>query len=299
VLYIAYLLIPSATLFDVSLKLERRLAGLKVYRVQVDNFLVEYSRGGKGEPLLLIHGFGADKDNWNRIARYLTKHYDVIAIDLPGFGNSGKNIDSDYDVFSQVARLRQFMDTLSIKRFHIAGNSMGGYIAGNLAAMYPERVETLWLLNPFGVTDAKASEMFVAIKQGANPIVLPRTEEEFKQLFNFLFVKPPFIPRKIIDFLGQQVEQQVPIHTKIFNQIHQINNGVSQPKSPLNIVLKNYVAPVLVMWGDVDRVLHVSGAEVLKKAIPQAKISVMSDIGHLPMIESSKESAEVFLSFTR
>jgi pimeloyl-ACP methyl ester carboxylesterase len=299
VLYIVYRLVPTATLFQVLLKLDRRAAGLEVYQVQVDDFQIEYSRGGQGAPLLLLHGFGADKDNWNRVARYLKNHYDVIAIDLPGFGNSSKNIDSDYDVFSQIARVKQLMDRLSIGRFHIAGNSMGGYIAGNFAALYPERVETLLLLNPFGVVGSQTSEMFVAVKQGGNPVVLPRNQDEFKQLFNFLFVSPPFVPSAIVDFLGQQVEQLVPLNTKIFNQIHQMNKGEPQPESPLNVVLKDYKASVLVMWGQKDRVLHASGAEVLKKELPQAKIVVMSDIGHLPMVESPKHTAEEFLLFTR
>jgi len=297
--YIAYTLVPTATLFQFLQKVERRVAGLDVYQVQVDDLQIEYSRGGQGVPLLLLHGFGADKDNWNRIARYLKNHYDVIAVDLPGFGNSSKNIDSDYDVFSQVARVRQFMDALSIDRFHIAGNSMGGYIAGNFAARYPERIESLWLLNPFGVVGSQTSEMFASVKQGANPIVLPRSEEEFRQLFNFLFVKPPFVPSALVDFLGQQVEPRVPLNTKIFNQIHQMNEGEPQPESPLDMILQDYKAPVLVMWGAKDRVLHVSGAKVLKKELPQAQVAVMADIGHLPMVESPKQTAEVFLSFTR
>lgn len=296
---IAYALIPTATLYQSLIKLERGISGLAVHQIQIDDSNIEYLRGGDGTPLLLIHGFGADKDNWTRMARHLVDHYDVIALDLPGFGNSSKDINSDYDVLSQVTRVKKFVDALKVNHFHIAGNSMGGYIAGNFAALHPDYVKTLWLLNPFGVAESKLSEMFLITQRGGNPMVLPRTEAEFRQLFDFLFVNPPFIPYTIVEYLGQQTEQSVPLNTKSFHQIHQLHNGVPRPEYPLDVVLKNYLAPVLIMWGEKDRVLHVSGATTLKKHLPQAHMAIMPDTGHMPMVESPRETAELFLSFSQ
>jgi len=69
------------------------------------NALVELERkakGGKGETLVLLHGFGANKDNWTRLAKYLMSHYRIIAPDLPGFGESSSPNDIDYTVAAQV-----------------------------------------------------------------------------------------------------------------------------------------------------------------------------------------------------
>jgi len=276
---------------------ERSISGLKLHNLKVDDLEIEYLRGGSGTPLVLLHGFGADKDNWTRVSGYLTEHFDVIAIDLPGFGNSTDNIDLEYDVFSQVTRFKKVLDTLKIKEFNLAGSSMGGYIAGNFSARYPERVKKLWLISPFGVVGSENSEMFSAIKNGENPMVLPRTELEYMQLIDFLFVERPFIPGAVVKHLATKAEQRLELNTKIYEQIHRMKNREAHPESPLDEVLKNYKGPTLVSWGEKDRVLHVSGAKVLKKIIPQAHVNIMPIVGHLPMIENPKETANSFLAF--
>ena len=293
-----YAITPTSTLFQYMISAERSISGLKVQSLKTDDLEIEYLRGGSGTPLVLLHGFGADKDNWNRVSKYLTEHFDVIAIDLPGFGNSTDNIELEYDVFSQVARLKQIVDALNIREFNLAGSSMGGYIAGNFSSQYPEQVKNLWLISPFGVVGAQKSEMFTAIQNGQNPMVLPRTELEFTQLLDFLFVDPPYIPAPIIKHLAMKAEQRITLKTKIFEEIHRMKDGQAYPDSPLDDVLIKYNGPVLVSWGEKDRVLHVSGASILKKVMPQAQVNIMKNVGHLPMMENPKVTANAFLTFT-
>lgn len=292
-----FVITPVSTLFQYMINAERSISGLKLHKLQIGDLEIEYLRGGTGTPLVLLHGFGADKDNWNRISKYLTEHFDVIAIDLPGFGNSTSNIELEYDVFSQVSRLKEVLDTLKIREFNLAGSSMGGYIAGNFSARFPEQVKNLWLISPFGVVGSEKSEMFAAIENGQNPKVLPRTELEFIQLLDFLFVEPPYIPETIVKHLAKKAEQRVDLNTKIYEQIHRMKNSEAHPDSPLNEVLKNYNGSVLVSWGEKDRVLHVSGANILKKNLPQSKINIITNVGHLPMIENAEETANAFLKF--
>ncbi|WP_281561472.1 alpha/beta fold hydrolase [Thalassomonas sp. RHCl1] len=295
-LILAFLL-PSERLFQLSIAAERFFAGLTVHKVQVGELELEYLRGGNGPKLLLLHGFGADKDNWNRLAQHLTKRFDVIAPDLPGFGNSSKNPELDYDALPQSKRIKQFADALGIKSFHLAGNSMGGYIAGNFAALYPESVQSLLLLAPFGVMGAQTSEMFTEIKQGKNPRVLVQNQEQFRQLLEVVFVDPPFIPQVIVDHLAQQAEKSLALNTKIFHQIHNFDQGIPLPTSPLNRVLKDYAAPTLVLWGDKDRVLDVSGAQVLKPLLLNPTVEVITNAGHLPMIEVPGQTADIISAF--
>lgn len=293
-----YIITPVSTLFQYLVNAERSIAGLTVERIKIDELDIEYLRGGSGPPLVLLHGFGADKDNWNRISRYLVHDFDVIAIDLPGFGNSTKNIELDYDVHSQVKRLKRITDALNLTEFSLAGSSMGGYIAGNFAVQYPNTVQHLWLISPFGVENAQLSEMFLATKKGLNPMVLPRTDEEFMALFDFLFVDPPYIPSPIVSHLASEAAKRIEINAKIFQQIHRMQNGVPHPDLPLDKALEDYSGPVLISWGDKDRVLHLSGALVLQQVVPKAKLEIMSNVGHLPMMEVPSTAAESFLSFT-
>ena len=291
------LLLPGERVFQILISAERHLAGLTVQKIQLGELEIEYLRGGQGPTLLLLHGFGADKDNWTRMARHLTASYDVIAPDLPGFGNSSKNSSLDYDVLAQVKRVKLFADALGIKSFHLAGNSMGGYIAGNFAALYPGSVQTLSLLAPFGVLGGQTSEMFTEIEQGKSPRVLVKNKQEFRQLLEVVFVEPPFIPRAILDHLALQAEQSYALNTKIFHQIHNLDQGIARPTSPLNRALKGYLAPTLVIWGDQDRVLHVSGARVLEQLLPDARVVVIPGAGHLPMIEIPGKTADIFTAF--
>lgn len=297
VLVTIYIVTPTATLFDLVVGVERKMSGLTLKHVSVDDLDIEYLRGGTGEPLVLLHGFGADKDNWNRIAKYLVDDFDVISIDLPGFGNSTRDINLNYGVHSQVIRLRKILAELGVKQFNLAGSSMGGYIAANFASQYPEKVKSLWLISPFGVASAEASEMFRNVKQGASPVVLPTTEAEFLTLLDFLFVEPPFIPAPIVNYLATQAEARAELNSKIYQQIHRMKGGVAHPESPLESVLAGYQGKTLVSWGEQDRILHVSGAHILKQKQPSIRLDIIQQMGHLPMVEQAKVSADTFLKF--
>ena len=266
-----YVITPISTSFQYIINAERSTSGLRLHNLKTDDLKIEYLRGGSGTPLVLLHGFGADKDNWNRVSGYLTEHFDVVAIDLPGFGNSTDNFDLDYDVFSQVSRLKKILDILKIKEFNLAGSSMGGYIAGNFSARYPERVKNLWLISPFGVVGSEKSEMFSAIKNGQNPMVLPRTELEFIQLLDFLFVERPFIPEPIVKYLATKAEQRRELNTKIYEQIHRMKNREAHPESPLDEVLKNYKGSVLVSWGQKRSSLTFLWSKSIKENYPASR----------------------------
>jgi hypothetical protein len=102
-----YFLLPEVT-FDLLRKAERSAGDLKQRSIEVKGLRIEYLEGGKGDALVLLHGFGANKDNWDRIAKYLTPHFRVIAPDLPGFGESSPAPDGDYGIRVQAERVNIF-----------------------------------------------------------------------------------------------------------------------------------------------------------------------------------------------
>ncbi|WP_394202142.1 alpha/beta fold hydrolase [Shewanella waksmanii] len=293
-----YLTLPNAFLAKYLIAIDRHIAGMSKHKLKLDELDIAYLRGGSGEPLILLHGFGADKDNWNKVSYYLTDYYDVIAVDIPGFGDSTRSPTLNYDVTSQIERVKGILVALNIDNAHFAGSSMGGYIAGNFAAQYPQQVKSLWLISPFGVTGTQKSDMELAIEQGQQPTILPRTQQEFNQLFESLFVTPPFIPQPIIDHLATKAIAAIPLNNKIYQQIHRIKHHQIHPDLPLNQTLLGYQSSVLISWGTEDKILHVSGAKALHQAMPQAQIQIIKDAGHLPMMEMPAQSARAYLSFT-
>jgi len=170
-LAVAYYLSPP-WMAKAGLAIERARADLEVKSVTVGNDQIFYLEGGTGPDMVLVHGFGGDKDNYIRLARYLTKSYHVIIPDLTGFGESTKDMKVSYDIFSQATRLHEFIQMLKLTSFHLAGHSMGGAIVGAYGAKYPEMVKSLLLLAPAGVSTAPESEIMRRLKKGDNPFII-------------------------------------------------------------------------------------------------------------------------------
>ena len=141
----------------VGLALERLRSGLRLRRAGVAGADMPYLEGGKGEPLVLLHGFAGDKDNFTRIARFLTPHYRVICPDLAGFGDAARDPQAGHSIPEQAERLRALLDRIAPGKVHLGGNSMGGFIAAQFAAAWPERVASLWLLDAAGTQASHSS----------------------------------------------------------------------------------------------------------------------------------------------
>lgn len=270
---------------------ERRLAGLRLGALEVDGMPIAYLVGGAGEPLLLVHGFGGDKDNWTRMARHLTGEFRVHAIDLPGFGESTRDPRLRYGFEDQVERVDAIATALGLEQFHIAGNSMGGMIAGLYAAEHPERVKSVTLYAPGGVTRAKQSDLQAAWEKNENPLLVDDAED-FDALLHFIFVEPPWVPTSILDYLAHRAVADRPLHEAILKELR-------ASKLALEDELAGSKVPLLVVWGDQDRLLHVSGAEVLRSVRADAKVLILPNVGHVPMVERPEESAQAMADFVK
>ncbi|HKR95641.1 MAG TPA: alpha/beta fold hydrolase, partial [Candidatus Angelobacter sp.] len=177
--------------------LERLNAGFRRRSLQMGDHRVVYSEGGKGEPVILVHGFGSSRDSWNRFAGRLTKQYHVIAPDLPGWGESSRIESESYGYPKQVQRLREFITMLGLGRVHLVGHSMGGFICSAYAAQYPDEVITLGLIAPHGVTEPEPSELFRDVAKGDNWLVASSLPE-FERLLDKVFGKRPYIPKSVL-----------------------------------------------------------------------------------------------------
>jgi abhydrolase domain-containing protein 6 len=269
--------------------LERFTSGLKRRVIQVGDHRVVYSEGGHGEPVVLLHGFGASADSWNRFAKPLTKRYHVIAPDQPGWGVSTRLESASYGYPAQVERLHQFLTALGLKRVHLVGHSMGGFIASAYAARYPEEVITLGLIAPHGMVEPVASELANDVAKGDNWLVAT-TRPEFDRLLNNVFAKRPYAPRSVLNYLAAHTIRNSAKSAKIFAEM-QTNDP------PLAERLANITAPALIIWGDKDRVLHVSCADLFCKGIKSSEVMIIPGSGHMPLVENAGTCAKAWLAF--
>jgi pimeloyl-ACP methyl ester carboxylesterase len=272
-----------------ALDAERSHAGLTRKEITLpDGLHYVYLEGGSGETLILLHGFGADKDNFTRVAHWLTPHYRVIVPDLPGFGESSHPADADYGPAVQAERMHQLALALGVTAPHLGGSSMGGQIAMAYAIKYPNEVRSLWLLDPAGIWSAPRSELAkLVIEQGRNPLIA-KNEDEFATTFAFVMSDPPFIPRPILNVMAQGQINNVALAEKIFKEIatYSVESGVT-----------GLDTPAFIVWGDQDRAVNVATGAILHKLIRHSQLSIMHGVGHLPMIERPHQCAEEYLQF--
>jgi pimeloyl-ACP methyl ester carboxylesterase len=278
-----------ANLATMLIGLERFTSGLKRRVVQVGDHRIVYSEGGQGEPVVLLHGFGASADSWNRFAKPLTRRYHVIAPDQPGWGASTRIESASYGYPAQVERLHQFLSALALKRVHLVGHSMGGFIASAYAARYPAEVITLGLIAPHGMVEPEPSELFRDVAKGNNWLVAT-TRPEFDRLLNKVFAKRPYTPKAVLNYLADHAIRNSAKSAKIFAEM-QTNNP------PLADRLANVTAPTWIVWGDQDRVLHVSSADLFRLGIRNSEVMIIPGSGHMPLVENAGACARAWLAF--
>jgi pimeloyl-ACP methyl ester carboxylesterase len=282
-----YFLFPE-TVFKLAIDAQRRSADLTKKEVQVDDHKIVYLEGGKGETVVLLHGFGSNKDIWTAFAKYM-KGYHLVIPDVPGFGESSKVTTDSYDVDSQVGRIDRFVEVIKLDKFHMAGNSLGGAFTAIYGAKHPEKVLTLALLDAAGAPSQNKSELVMQLEKGNN-LLLGNNAEDYDKLTALVFVKQPTVPTSFKKIIAADWIAHSEFNKKIWNDW--------QPSQfTLAAVLPLIQAPVLIIWGDQDKLLDVGCVAFLEKNLKNYRTVIMKDTGHCPMMEKPEETAKTYMTF--
>lgn len=289
---LAYWLFPRPILYWVRDRL-RAKARLTLHSVRVGAHDWPYLAGGPqgAPPLVLVHGFGGDKDNWAMLAPHLTERYHVIVPDLVGFGDNARATDVAYDVKAQTSRLMQFLDALGIAQCNLVGNSMGGWIALQAALDYPGRLTTLTLINNAGVIGKEQSELEKLPRDGVSPLIATDAKD-LRRLMAFIAHKPRYIPGRFLDVTFAERAGFSALHDQIFWTI-----AADIEEHPLNNRLKDVTVPTLIIWGRHDQLINVSCVAELEAGIAQSESVIFEDVGHVPMLEKPAATAGVMRRF--
>lgn len=294
VFYVVPGLIPEAVL-NAGFIAERSRFGLSTERVIADGrewvYVDSHPQGcGDCEVIVALHGFSADKDNWMRFAKGLVDEYRLIAPDLPGFGETERLDGEGYLLLEQAQRLNRFIAALSVKRFHLSGNSMGGHLTGIYTKLYPQQVLSMGLIDAAGVKEPIDSPQTQAFKRGEYPLVV-RSFDEYEVMLAEVAEQQPFIPLPAKRHLA---------NIAIANADHYlvvIKDLVADQSSRLEPYLPAMTQPSLIIWGRQDRSLDVSSVAVFERLLPSAQSHIFEETGHLPMVERPAETAAVYRAF--
>ncbi len=264
-------------------------SGLSEHEIRIDDHRWRYLDGGSGPTLVLVHGFTGSKENWLLAAPHL-KGYRLLAPDLPGWGESDRLPGADYGIRVQSARLLAFLEALDVRDAVLVGHSMGGPIAGLLAAEHPQRLRALVLMDSAGV-EFEENEFARRLAAGDNPFDIA-TPEAFDHWLDELFVVRPWAPRRVILALGaRQVAQRGFLNALMDDLARGPDAYLLQARLP------SIRLPTLVFWCKGDRLLDVSAVEVLIAGLRDARSLVLEGCGHMPMMELPEQTAAALDEF--
>lgn len=262
-----------------------RLSGLNVY--------CEYKLQDK-PPIIFIHGFVSSVVTFRRMMPYLSRHYSVVALDLPGFGKSEKCTSFVYSYENYARLIARCMEYFKLEKAVLAGHSMGGQIALYTARLIPERVEKLILLASSGYLDkAKAWQRYATYlpfsELAAKYVVHKKTVPDY--LKNVLY-DHSFITDQLIEAYG------APLKEKKFYQALIRLLRYREGDLPAG-ELKRITTPALLIWGKEDRVVPFEIGKQLESDLPNARLICYDHSGHLLTEERPKTISEEILYFLK
>jgi pyruvate dehydrogenase E2 component (dihydrolipoamide acetyltransferase) len=260
-------------------------AGPAPETVAVEAGTLRFLRQGEdGEPLLLLHGFGGDLNNWLFAGPALAAEHVVYTLDLPGHGGSSKEVGSG-DLDSLVAAVSQFLDVQELPRVHLGGHSLGGLVAASLALEAPERAASLTLVASAGLGEEinrEYIEGFIAAER----------RRELKPVLELLFADPGLVTRQLVDDV---------LKYKRIDGVDEALRAIAgnlfvDGRQSVSIAdrLHELEVPLLVVWGREDRIIPASHAE---RAPEGAQVHVLDDRGHSPHMEAAGDFNRIVEGF--
>ena len=251
-----------------------------------------YERRGSGPPLVLLHGVGHRRQAWDAVLDRLTPHRDVIAVDLPGHGESPPLPASATPVLTVLLdQVTALFDELGLDRPHIAGNSLGGRLA--LEAAVAGRAASVTALSPAGFwrsdRDAQYARAVFRVMEAMGGILQPRAATLSRStagralVYSVVVSRPSRMsPEQARGDMAAFMAARPAMHL-VLAQMTQFSGTV-----PAGI-------PVTVAWGTKDRLLPPRQVLVAKAALPRGRFLPLRSCGHVPMTDDPALVADVVL----
>jgi pimeloyl-ACP methyl ester carboxylesterase len=243
---------------------------------------------GEGPAIVFVHGLSGSWPNWLEQLPVFAREHRVIAMDLPGFGHSPMP-SQDITISAYARMLDELLETLGVSAASVVGNSMGGFVAAELAIAYPQRVERLVLISAAGIStyrnrDAERLEPYlrrlapmIAVYTGwtaARSDWVTKRPGLRNMTLGLVARHPSRLPAALA------AEQLRGAGKPGFMQALRANIDY-----PVRERLPEIACPTLIVWGDEDKVIPVADASVFEELIPNSRKVIFEGTGHVAMLE--------------
>jgi len=300
-LFVALAIITTIMVFaginyhsDIPLKvLKRHYMHPEAKELFLDGMSVHYRVQGSGSPLLLLHGTASSLHTWDDWIEPLEDHFQIIRMDLPGFGLTGPHPERDYSMEMYVDFVDQFCEKLGLDSLYVAGNSLGGNIAWEFALKHPLKVRKLVLLDATGYPRKQATTP-LAFRMARTPV-----------LNNIMKKITPkrLVEKSIYDVYGQDDRIESSIIDRHFELLLRPGNRaafidrIQTHKDDRSKYISTISTPTLILWGELDEWVPVEHAKYFHRDLKLSELTIYPDAGHVPMEEIPGRTARDTKSF--
>jgi pimeloyl-ACP methyl ester carboxylesterase len=264
--------------------LRENLAGIENRSVTVEGHTMHYETAGSatGPVVVLVHGLGGRAEDWHELAPYLAKAgFRVYMPDLLGYGRSDRPADFSYSVRDQANAVVGFMDALGLRQVDLGGWSMGGWIVQIVADSHPERVRRLIIVDSAGLYEKPAWD---------TNLFIPRTPAQLDQLEALLMPLPPQIPGFVARDILRISEQRAWILRRALDTMMTGQDATDN-------LLPRLKMPVLLLWGEKDRITPLAQGQKMHILVPQSELDVFNGCGHMAPRQCATEIGPVLVRF--
>ncbi len=260
--------------------------------VEVDDMQVHYRISGQGEPILLLHDANSSLHTWAVWTAMFASKYQVISVDLPGFGLTGPHPRGSYSAFMYANFLEQFVKQLNLTTFNLVGNGLGAQVAWFYAAEYPDRLHKLVLLDAPGFEPKSSGTInYLSRTPVLNRTVWKVTPKSFIRLMlQDIYADDALVTDSLVQRSFDLLLR--PGNRKAFTD----RAAVSDNRPPVDIIEK-IKAPTLILWGAEDTRISPEYAYEFHRRIHGAFLRIYQNTGHWPQEENPVQTAQDVQAF--
>ena len=242
-----------------------------------------------GPALLLIHGSNSMLQTWEPLVALLGDKYRLISLDLYGHGLTGPNPTGAYDAETNTGAAVRVLDTVGVDKAYWVGNSMGGWLTWRAGLSVPDRTLGLVLIDAAGAQVEQKIQPYLGARLAQSPIgqiLLPEITPRFlvKSSLEENFARPELLTEELVDRYWELL--RFPGNRKAA-----VDRGKTPREPEKWAEVGRLKMPVLLLWGEQDKVIPLSHARAFATAIPGSKLITYADAGHLPMEETPEQVA--------